>query len=874
MECTRCHCKVAHKYCSLCGSLGTPVAAHTPPSTPPPSGSEKTTSTSTSAATSTPTSTPSPATSPSPGIPQVATNPCPKCKAMVPISFKFCTGCGTSNTQKPVVAAPPPKDSCTCKFCDATLLPKAKFCTACGKSTSLLPAPSSSPVSLQTPNLASASANASATTTTNNNPLTTSSHTSSSSSTPPASQNNNSSTAPAQSSITVPASPSAKTKTRRRSDSSPANPPPPPPAQKETTPKESSGSTPKETQTLKEVPVHKEPPAQKETAPTQKEPTHKESPTPKETPAPKETPVKGEIPIPKETTQQLPSTPSGATGTPSTGEVNSPSTSHAQQAQASRRVIPAQPPPPPPPQKKEAPRTPTSSHTATPPAPPSAPLPPTPQDKLPSTHHTSTTLRHNRLSEPPKSALRPRSDSDPQKDMANGNDMSASTPITNPVCDANPADLPRSDTPKVVAPAKPPRPPAHALPPPPSRPSHPLPAVPPSPNTTSTTQSVTPPLPSTPQVQPQASTSATPINTSSGDFVTRTSSSQAFFVPDEPEDSTLNELERSRLHVMQELCFTEENYVADLEIIISVFLTPLETVDFVTEKDISTIFINIRDLPPVNKQLLVKLQEASAILKAQPHTPPPVGNAFISLQEEITKAYSVYCSGQDVVLQTIDALDKNPKFHEFLIACKQRPECKSLDLKGYLIKPVQRICRYPLLLREMQKLVPHENTEEHEALDSCITFTQGLIAEINASVAHAQKIEHLCSLCETDMNDPSLSAALPTGVKVIRDETLQVVLDKGKAQETYTLLTPSHLFYARPASLFGRCKLVIVDLSSAVVSDSSKFPMGFELEVGAKLFKKKKVHCFVCNNYLQKLLWLQDLKFDLSHSKNPRPSLS
>lgn len=35
---------------------------------------------------------------------------------------------------------------------------------------------------------------------------------------------------------------------------------------------------------------------------------------------------------------------------------------------------------------------------------------------------------------------------------------------------------------------------------------------------------------------------------------------------------------------------------------------------------------------------------------------------------------------------------------------RQKPECRRLDLEGYLIKPLQRICRYPLLLKEILKV--------------------------------------------------------------------------------------------------------------------------------------------------------------------------
>jgi hypothetical protein len=61
--------------------------------------------------------------------------------------------------------------------------------------------------------------------------------------------------------------------------------------------------------------------------------------------------------------------------------------------------------------------------------------------------------------------------------------------------------------------------------------------------------------------------------------------------------------------------------------------------------------------------------------------------------------YTVYCANQPNSMSCLDRLSKQSAFKAFLAECLENPTCRGLTLFSFLIKPIQRICKYPLLLR-------------------------------------------------------------------------------------------------------------------------------------------------------------------------------
>ncbi|KAJ1592461.1 hypothetical protein NDA15_002809 [Ustilago hordei] len=81
-----------------------------------------------------------------------------------------------------------------------------------------------------------------------------------------------------------------------------------------------------------------------------------------------------------------------------------------------------------------------------------------------------------------------------------------------------------------------------------------------------------------------------------------------------------------------------------------------------------------------------------------------VGQAFLKLMPRIEQVYSAYCSRHEVSMSKLqELLSTQPKVAAFLAECTQaaRAYTNAWDLSSLLIKPVQRVLKYPLLLSQI-----------------------------------------------------------------------------------------------------------------------------------------------------------------------------
>eukprot|EP01124_Arcella_intermedia_P018650 TRINITY_DN2574_c0_g1_i2.p1 TRINITY_DN2574_c0_g1~~TRINITY_DN2574_c0_g1_i2.p1 ORF type:complete len:837 (-),score=193.64 TRINITY_DN2574_c0_g1_i2:1416-3926(-) len=243
-----------------------------------------------------------------------------------------------------------------------------------------------------------------------------------------------------------------------------------------------------------------------------------------------------------------------------------------------------------------------------------------------------------------------------------------------------------------------------------------------------------------------------------------------------------------RAEILKEIITTERNYVYDLSVLVCLYLKPLQVdCDILSKEDIGCIFMNIEAIYRLSNEFLCKLEVAFPNLEQiEPDT--RVGNIFLQIGHYL-KMYSTYCSNYKSSVDHCTACSRsNPAFSQFLKDTHSNPKCRGLSLNDYLIKPVQRLCKYPLLFRELAKFTPKDHPDYNSVISTQELF-QNVTEVTNKMSAHKEILEKLINFYTSidGFNEDSFSSNLTRNM--VKEEWLQVSCPKWTSECHVYLLT-------------------------------------------------------------------------------------
>jgi hypothetical protein len=230
---------------------------------------------------------------------------------------------------------------------------------------------------------------------------------------------------------------------------------------------------------------------------------------------------------------------------------------------------------------------------------------------------------------------------------------------------------------------------------------------------------------------------------------------------------------QKRRHIIMELLNTENSYHQDLKIIEDIYKATVD--DFVTAEDKKTLFGNCDEIESFSLKFFDELRKAvTSIYQPSKGTRwhgkrgsisttqsdgtaastdsvdeekdrgTTIGKCFLENLSDMELIYGNYLKNHDAANQRLAALQTNPTVKCWLDECHNNASdiTSAWDLDSLLVKPTQRISKYPLMLQQLLDSTPSDHPD-HNALKVAAKDSIAMLTRINEAKKRADLVEQM-----------------------------------------------------------------------------------------------------------------------------------
>lgn len=192
----------------------------------------------------------------------------------------------------------------------------------------------------------------------------------------------------------------------------------------------------------------------------------------------------------------------------------------------------------------------------------------------------------------------------------------------------------------------------------------------------------------------------------------------------------MKKMQEQRQCVILELFQTERDYFIDMKICYETFLGNESFLERGKSLgiDMITLFGNLDEVIDTASKLLKQIEDT---MKKE-ESNQLIGNCFINLADDLKEVYGHYCRNHDDIHSLLDKYEENSSTSNYLKHGVEiiRRQTNCFDLRSILIKPVQRILKYPLLLNELVKCTDDSHLDK-KVLSKAVELMTDVATAIN-----------------------------------------------------------------------------------------------------------------------------------------------
>ncbi|XP_063062442.1 spermatogenesis-associated protein 13 [Engraulis encrasicolus] len=257
-----------------------------------------------------------------------------------------------------------------------------------------------------------------------------------------------------------------------------------------------------------------------------------------------------------------------------------------------------------------------------------------------------------------------------------------------------------------------------------------------------------------------------------------TQEDQEAVLPRDKRAQSTEHREQMRTNVVREIMNTERDYIKHLRDICDGYIRQCRKhPGMFTEQQLRVIFSNIEDIYKFQRKFVKDLERNYN--KEEPHL-SQIGSCFLQ-QGDGFSIYSDYCNTHPVACVELQRLMKLSRYKHFFEACRLLQQMIDISLAGFLLTPVQKICKYPLQLGELLKYTPKDHSD-HQSVSDAYEAMKNVASLINERKRRLESIDTIAqwqvAILRWEGQD-----VLARSSELVHSGELQRVVRQGKTQQ-------------------------------------------------------------------------------------------
>ncbi|KAM5228659.1 FERM, ARHGEF and pleckstrin domain-containing protein 2 [Ctenodactylus gundi] len=325
--------------------------------------------------------------------------------------------------------------------------------------------------------------------------------------------------------------------------------------------------------------------------------------------------------------------------------------------------------------------------------------------------------------------------------------------------------------------------------------------------------------------------------------------------------------------IAKEILATERTYLKDLEVITVWFRSAVVKEDAMPAALMTLLFSNIDPVYEFHRGFLREVEHRLALWEGPSIAPTKgdhqrIGDILLRNMRQL-KEFTSYFQRHDEVLTELEKATKHCKKLEAVYKEFELQKVCYLPLNTFLLKPIQRLVHYRLLLN---RLCGHYTPAHHDYADCCDALEA--ITEVTATLQHSlARLENLQKLTELQRDLVGVDNLIAPGREFIREGCLHKLTKKGLQQRMFFLFSDMLLYTSRGVTgtshfrirgLLPLRGMLLIVLDPPVEESENEWAVPHCFTI----YAAQKTIVVAASTRLEKEKWMLDLNTAIQAAKN------